>query len=540
MKKLFAISLAVFFLVFGQTISVQAVSKSHTSAGEESYNFFGDPWILKNPPNADIPAALTPGCYRYGPKTRETVITREEIDFLSKSNVPILFEECAVVQDDAPKIRALGAALKERNLNLKYIGYVSLANLGQVGSSEIDANHEEWFVHRKGTPATRGNRIKNRQGSNILNITNPAYQDFMAAKIADSLERHYMGGTFLDDVIPSMRDGFYSGTSEAVDDGIINSWRRGWIDMVRKVKQAAGNKLIFVAGTLPVVEDGRLSMSFMREIMAYADGLLVERSLGSINSDFKNYRDMTIPPNFSFSTYDYITAIRDETIRLNKYLFFVVNSGVQPPEAEATYQTTTQERERRLARYYLAAFLNFFRGNKNILLYYPPTSAVSSPYFTAEAYFTDWDLKIGQPTGDTVEVSSGVWKRSFTNAHVYWNSSDAAYMVDFGQNIVQTADGEEISRYVLPARSGMLFLGRNTLPNNTTTPTSSPISITPPVSILGDLDHNNKVDIFDYNLIIENFGKAGSPGFSSADIDGNGKVDIFDYNMLVGNFGKTS
>jgi hypothetical protein len=33
-----------------------------------------------------------------------------------------------------------------------------------------------------------------------------------------------------------------------------------------------------------------------------------------------------------------------------------------------------------------------------------------------------------------------------------------------------------------------------------------------------------------------NFGKIGAG--IVGDIDGNGKVDIFDYNILVGNFGK--
>lgn len=54
----------------------------------------------------------------------------------------------------------------------------------------------------------------------------------------------------------------------------------------------------------------------------------------------------------------------------------------------------------------------------------------------------------------------------------------------------------------------------------------------------GDLNGDGKVDIFDYNLLVANFGKTGTPGFSPADIDKNGKVDIFDYNELVANFGK--
>ena len=63
------------------------------------------------------------------------------------------------------------------------------------------------------------------------------------------------------------------------------------------------------------------------------------------------------------------------------------------------------------------------------------------------------------------------------------------------------------------------------------------ISGTPPPSTkTGDLNNDNKVDIFDYNILVGNFGKTGTG--IAGDIIVNGAVDIFDYNQLVGNFGK--
>ncbi len=53
-----------------------------------------------------------------------------------------------------------------------------------------------------------------------------------------------------------------------------------------------------------------------------------------------------------------------------------------------------------------------------------------------------------------------------------------------------------------------------------------------------DLNSDGKVDIFDFNILLGNFGKTGSNGFIPSDIDSNGKVDIFDFNLLLGNFGK--
>jgi len=53
-----------------------------------------------------------------------------------------------------------------------------------------------------------------------------------------------------------------------------------------------------------------------------------------------------------------------------------------------------------------------------------------------------------------------------------------------------------------------------------------------------DLNNDGKVDIFDYNILVSDFGKTGVAGFTKSDINKDGKVDIFDYNILVGDFGK--
>jgi len=58
----------------------------------------------------------------------------------------------------------------------------------------------------------------------------------------------------------------------------------------------------------------------------------------------------------------------------------------------------------------------------------------------------------------------------------------------------------------------------------------------PPPPIVGDLNSDGRVDIFDYNLLVQNFGSTTCGNV--ADIDGNCKVDIFDYNILVENVGK--
>jgi hypothetical protein len=76
-------------------------------------------------------------------------------------------------------------------------------------------------------------------------------------------------------------------------------------------------------------------------------------------------------------------------------------------------------------------------------------------------------------------------------------------------------------------------------PSSTASPTTSASPSTSPASSpagkAGDVDQNGKVDIFDYNLLLTDFGK-NQPNLPS-DLDKNGKVDIFDYNVLLTNFG---
>ncbi len=69
-------------------------------------------------------------------------------------------------------------------------------------------------------------------------------------------------------------------------------------------------------------------------------------------------------------------------------------------------------------------------------------------------------------------------------------------------------------------------------------PISAVIALPIPPRKPEDLDANNVIDIFDYNVLLGKFGATGAPGFHAADIIQNGAVDIFDYNKLIESFGK--
>jgi hypothetical protein len=65
-----------------------------------------------------------------------------------------------------------------------------------------------------------------------------------------------------------------------------------------------------------------------------------------------------------------------------------------------------------------------------------------------------------------------------------------------------------------------------------TTGSPAPASLSPSPAKTGDLDNNNTVDIFDFNIFVGDFQTQNL----RSDLDDDGDVDIFDFNILVGAF----
>ncbi|OGG34941.1 hypothetical protein A2363_01830 [Candidatus Gottesmanbacteria bacterium RIFOXYB1_FULL_47_11] len=77
------------------------------------------------------------------------------------------------------------------------------------------------------------------------------------------------------------------------------------------------------------------------------------------------------------------------------------------------------------------------------------------------------------------------------------------------------------------------------LANYSVSVTPSPPPTGNPADLTNEGDTpGNQVNEYDYNVLVGDFGKTGTPGWIKADIIKNGKVDEFDYNALVGEIGK--
>jgi hypothetical protein len=167
----------------------------------------------------------------------------------------------------------------------------------------------------------------------------------------------------------------------------------------------------------------------------------------------------------------------------------------------------------------------------------------------AGAYTLTSRVQNGNPGGAFHIEFNGVDKTGIINVPVSgWVDINKTIALDAGTQVMRVvmdplqggyqccAPGE--FNYFTFTKSGAPLPTPLPTPTPTSVPTPTPAgSVTPtPGSKPGDIDGNGKVDIFDYNILLGNFGKTGAG--IQGDIDKNGKVDIFDYNILLSNFGK--
>ena len=153
-----------------------------------------------------------------------------------------------------------------------------------------------------------------------------------------------------------------------------------------------------------------------------------------------------------------------------------------------------------------------------------------------------WDYSSGKPEQVVVKRQDGS-----TDMVTYYYDGEGnriAKVVDEG-NYTAYVNGylqKQVKDYQVEWKRNYLVGGKvvairdiegSAIPIPTTSVVDTP---TPTPSIAGDLDGDGDVDIFDFNILVEDFGWSGTPGGIASDIDTDGDVDIFDFNILVTNF----
>jgi len=62
-----------------------------------------------------------------------------------------------------------------------------------------------------------------------------------------------------------------------------------------------------------------------------------------------------------------------------------------------------------------------------------------------------------------------------------------------------------------------------------------PSSILVTRALVGDVNLDNSVNIFDYNILLSHYTQTGQ-SWATGDVNGDGTVNIFDYNLLLSNY----
>jgi hypothetical protein len=418
------------------------------SIEEAALNPYGDPWSLAEP-NPSVALAGATGCYRKPAEGMSRTLSPEELAFQRVLATPFVIEECAVIIETDPPIVNDGpggdtAALKQRvaqfketNPSEKFIGYYDFGRweATPIGYRDILASHTDWFVFKKGTSKDDlKNRLRARRGNGfLLDVTNPDYQDYIAQKIADGVAYYGMDGLLADNVHSAPR------LDEADEALLPRDVRAGWVEgeiaILRKIKERIGSdKYLFVN----VIRDEK--DAFRKRILEVVDGIMVEDGLSPVARPLDPEKGRLVGTLRAYAL----------ARKAGKIVIVTANTLVDGSK----YGETSVAREQAYARYYLAAHL-IFRDGEVYLLYNPP-SAVQSQY-GAEAFFADWNIDIGAPTGPYEEIEDGVYRRRFTNSVVYLNSSKRPFEITPPEGFELAPDGSSRAAQTLKPKSGFIF-----------------------------------------------------------------------------------
>lgn len=212
--------------------------------------------------------------------------------------------------------------------------------------------------------------------------------------------------------------------------------------------------------------------------------------------------------------------------------------------------------------YSLGQPINFAPGDGKIFELVSSTSTPSpTPASLSDLVVTDVSWSSAPKNGDNVTFSATVKNQgngatpngtivgvlfSINGSPATWSDTHTSSLSP-GATVALTANGgltNSQSFWIAVSGSHTVLanvddINRIAESNESNNTLSETLNVADSASTLqGDINNSGSVDIFDYNLLLTDFGKTGDG--LAGDVDKNGRVDIFDYNLLLGNFGKGS
>lgn len=420
---------------------------------------------------------------------------------------------------DIQKYHEAARRLVSINPNIKVFPYFAAAIIpANLDSQYIAAGFKDkWYLRDQA-----GNKVTYRDKKLIhyVDLSNPDYRAWALNWLESWLKTAPYAGIAFDTV--NLFETLDPGKVEVVGQEKVDAWNAGLKALIREAKTRFVGKIII------------------------ANGVYEKRS----DKNLPQLRDADIVLNESFC----VSGVRSLALKNKEGLIGDIQTAqffnehekilLQKSNFREEDNIGTPEQRSYAGRFCYALFLMTYQPGMSYYKFgdgYHIVATADDPSNDLARNSLEIDLPLGTPVADTfTKRNDDLYIRRFTNGIVYLNLSDSALKAKLPADAILMNGGVEGKHYqrgqtvTIPSLDASFFLFQ--LPSPSPTPSSTPTPT--PTLNPADLNADGKVDIFDYNLLVSDFGKTGSPGWLKADIDKNGKVNIFDYNILVENFGK--
>lgn len=401
---------------------------------EQIVNPFGDPWASRFQANPSIPVATSSllALFSRGNlvetgriNDQRLHMSRDFVNYHQHASSPYHYDESvAKISEDMPSFRQMRKAFLDAGLTKKFIGY-STVNFAE---SERMAGYrdapERFFLHYKGMPETRENRIVFRdkgESGDVYDIRLPECREYLAQALTKAMVINNVDAVLLD--YSASEHAFGSITSSYYPDDWFPIFEEIQYAMLGKVTQVANSKgkEVFCNG---VTLDGLYITSPEKT------DLFVEACNGAFwEQPFRDeWRDVGPDPNAYYDRLEKFFAIgrrRDRKFFIKQGTYRYTGIESDAPGWNWRFAKTSYEKERRLAEYLLAFYLLYSAGELTPLIYTHPV--IPNDIFASEAYFSIFDLDVGMPLAKSHKLADHVYCRLFSKAIVVLNNSDDIY-----------------------------------------------------------------------------------------------------------------
>lgn len=355
-----------------------------------------------------------------------------------------------------PEFRRLRAAFDAAQVPKRFVGY-STVNFAESTTMPGYRNAPEtFFVHRRGMPRTRENRLvfvddgELVAHGHVFDIRDPACREHLAQSITRAMVDNGVDAVLLD-----YAAGHYSfDSNNAFDypDGWHQRFEENQTELLTLITDTANRagKEVFCNG---MTLDGLYSTAVAKADlhMSACNGLFWEQPFR------REWRDRSDDPDTYYDRLDRFFEIaqrRDKLVFVKQGTYRVHGSETEEPGWTWRYPRTSRATERRLAEYFLAFHLLYADPKLTHLIYTHPVELYD--VFASEAHFEVFDVDVGVALGPRRKLTDHVFARQYSKALIVLNNSDERFRGEVAVAPGPVGDAGARLRVNLAAQSGLV------------------------------------------------------------------------------------